>query len=183
MRIIFQGVKKLMEKVKLNQFGRNDGFNPSNETGCSIQEKWIHKPVVVKTGDGEDDFIIEEKAVMIDSIDIHKSIQEEAKTTDLEYLLKQLMQTGDESILNKRVGFYGDVSMFEEDHSLNKKNIDLESIKEKLPEEFRKLSDEELAKLSDEDIINYYQSKIDEVKAKTEKEVKSEEVVEEKGEK
>lgn len=171
-----------MEKlVKHSQFERQDDFNPGIKCDNPIQEKWIHKQVVKKTGETEDDFILEEKPVLIDSVDIHKSIQEEAKTTDLKYLLKQLLQTGDESVINKKQGFYGDVSMFDEGHSLNREKIDLESIKQKLPEEFRKLSDEELAKLSDEDIIKYYQSKIEQVRAKTE--VKKEEVKEEKGEK
>lgn len=161
-----------MEKEKLNQFARNDGYDPKVKCDNPIQETWIHKQVVKRTGDSEDDWIIEEKPVMTDSVDLHKSIQEEAKTTDLKYLLKQLLQTGDESILNRRKGFYGDVSMFGDGHSLSERQkIDLEAIKKQLPEDMIKgLSDEDIAKLTHEDLIKYYQSKIEEVKKEKEKE-------------
>lgn len=168
-----------MEKEKkLNQFVRNDGYDPKVRCDNPIQETWVHKQVVKRTGDSEDDWIIEEKPVMTDCIDLHKSIQEEAKTTDLKYLLKQLLQTGDESILNRRQGFYGDVSMFGEGHSLSERQkIDLEAIKKQLPEDLIKgLSDEDISKLTDEDLISYYQSKIEEVQKKKEpEEVKLEE--------
>lgn len=173
--------------IKRNsQFERVDDFNPVQKCSNPIQEKWIHKQVVKKTGEGEDDFVIEEKPVLIDSVDIHKSIQEEAKTTDLKYLLKQLIQTGDESVLNRKEGFYGDVSMFGEGHSLSeRKKIDLDSIKANLPEEFKKLSDEEIAKITEEDIVEFYKSKIAEIEAKKklEKEVATEDVKVEKQEK
>lgn len=76
----------MTEKIK---FAREDDYNPASDFSNSIQEKWIHKQVVVKTGDSEDDFVIEEKPVLVDRIDLKKRIQEEAKTTDLKYLLKQ----------------------------------------------------------------------------------------------
>jgi len=165
-----------MEKEKkLNQFERNDGYDPGVICDNPIQETWIHKQVVKRTGDSEDDWIIEEKPVMTDSVDIHKSINEEAKTTDLKYLLKQLLQTGDESVLNRRQGFYGDVSMFGEGHSLSERSkIDLEAIKKQLPVDMIKgLSDEEIASITEKDLIDYYQAKIEEVKKK-ESEVKKE---------
>ena len=173
MKIIFQGVKNEMEKEKkLNQFERNDGYDPQVKCDNPIQETWVHKQVVKRTGDFEDDWILEEKPVLVDSVDIHKSIQEEAKTTDLKYLLKQLLQTGDESILNRRQGFYGDVSMFGDGHSLSeRKIIDLEDIKKQLPEEMIKgLSDEDIAKLTEDDVIKYYQLKIAEVEKNKEPE-------------
>ena len=71
----------------LNQFFRNDGYNPSVDYSNSIQETWVHKQVVRKIGDGEDDFIIEEKPVLTDRVDLQKQIQEQAKTTDLKALL------------------------------------------------------------------------------------------------
>lgn len=175
-----------MEKqVRHSQFERIDDFNPGIKCDNPIQEKWVHKQVVKKIGEGEDDFIIEEKPVLIDSVDIDKSIQEEAKTTDLKYLLKQLMMTGDPSVLERRPGFYGDVSMFDEGHSLSsREKIDLESIKAQLPKDLIEgLSDEEIAKLSEEDIVKFYEAKIAEVKAKQEvKPQVKQEVIEEKGE-
>lgn len=172
-----------MDKLqRVSQFERIDFFNPSTNPGHPIQEKWIHKQVVKKTGETEDDWVLEEKPVRTESIDIHKSINEEAKTTDLKYLLKQLFQTGDESVLNRREGFYGDVTMFGEGHSLSeRKKIDLEAIKKQLPEEFRSLSDEEIAKLTDEDIVNFYQAKIDEIQKKQQEEKSKVEVQEQKG--
>ena len=161
-----------MEKQERHsQFERIDDFNPVVKCDNPIQEKWVHKQVVKKTGDTEDDFIIEEKPVLIESVDIDKSIQEEAKTTDLKYLLKQLMITGDSSVLDRKPGFYGDVSMFDEGHSLSaRQKIDLESIKAQLPKDLIEgLTDEEIAKLSEEDIVKFYEAKIAEVKAKQEK--------------
>lgn len=130
-----------MNQERKSNYERNDGYNPSVDCSNPIKEEWIHKPIVVITGEGEDDFIIEQKAQKIDEINIQKSIQEESKTTDLKYLLKQLLMTGDESIINKRPGFYGDVSNIQ-GHMDNGEPIQSpEQIKASLPEELQSLSD------------------------------------------
>ena len=138
----------------INQFCRNDDFNPSVKCDDPIQKKWIHKQVVVKTGEGEDDFIIEEKPVLIDEVNIQKEIDEEAKTTDLKYLLKQLVLTGDTSIINKKPGFYGDITGVQEMMN-GKEMVSAEMIKSTLPSELKSLSTEQLASMSDDDILNY----------------------------
>lgn len=92
----------MAEKVIQNAFiGRTDGYIDKG-TDCSnpIQETWIHKQVIVKTGEGEDDWVIEEKAVLVDSINIDKEIQARAVGTDLKSLLKQVLRTGDDSCLH-----------------------------------------------------------------------------------
>lgn len=138
---------------KKSQFLRVDDFNPAVDCSDPILRKWIHKQVVKKTGSGEDDFIIEEKPVLVEEVNIQKSIDEESKTTDLKYLLKQLMLTGDESILNKKQGFYGDITAYQtaiEDHS---GMVTPEVIT--LPQELKSLTIDELASLSDKQIAEY----------------------------
>ena len=150
-----------MEKVNkpLNQFCRNDGYNPSVDYSNPIQEKWIHKQVCVKVGEGEEDFVIEEKPFKIDEINIQKSIQEEAKTTDLKYLLKQLLATGDESILNQRQGFYGDITGVQSALATGAPIPSADTIKGDLPEEFKELSVEQLALMSNQEILDYFAKK------------------------
>ena len=153
----------MADKVVKSQWERQDDYNPSHDFSNSIQEKWIHQQVVVKTGDGEDDWIIVEKPVKIDEVDLHKSINEEAKTTDLKYLLKQLLMTGDESIINKRPGFYGDITGVQAGLE-GQVMPSVDQIKASLPEELRSLSVEQLAKMSDEDIIAYFKKVREETK-------------------
>lgn len=140
---------------KKSQWMREDDFNPTSKFENQFQEQWIHKKIVKITGDTEDDFVLEEKPVLIDKVNIFKSIQEEAKTTDLKELLKQFAATGDESIFNKRQGFYADVTGVQK--VLAGESIpSAEEIKESLPEEFKDLSVEELVKMTDADIVEYF---------------------------
>lgn len=159
--------------IKKSQWEREDDYNPSHDYSNSIQEKWVHKQVVKKTGDSEDDFILEEKPVKIDEIDLHKQINEEAKTTDLKYCLKQFLMSGDESFINKRPGFYGDVTSIQQFIESGQRVITPEQIKGTLPDEFKSLSVEQLAKMSDEDIVNYFK------KVREEQSVQKEETVQE----
>lgn len=144
----------------LNQFCRNDGYDPSVDYSNSIQETWVHKQVVKKTGEGEDDFIIEEKPVLIERIDLQKRIQEEAKTTDLKALLAALAvqgiadPTGEEPELNKRPGIFADVSGIQ---AANQGGVLVkpEDIKAGLPEELQGLTIEQLATMSYEELCIY----------------------------
>lgn len=151
-----------MEKKPLNQFCRNDGFNPSIDHSNEFQETWVHKDIVKITGKGEDDFIIDQKPVLVNKINIQKRIQEEAKTTDLKALLTALLRqgvtnpTGEEPELNKRQGFYGDVTGIQKGLESNGTLPSVSEIKEKLPEELKSLSVEQLALMSDEEIVNYF---------------------------
>ena len=136
-------------------YARDDGFNPSVKCDNPIIEKWVHKDVVKMTGDSEDDFIIEQKPVKIDEINIQKSIDEEAKTTDLKYLLKQFLLTGDESYINRKPGFYGDVTGVQ-DAMEGQGYVTPDQIKNTLPDELKGLTVEEIAQMSDKDIIEYF---------------------------
>lgn len=136
------------------KFAREDEYNPASDFSDSIQEKWIHKKVVIRTGEGEDDFILDEKPVLVESIDLHKQINEEAKITDLKYLLKQFMLTGDESVLNVRPGFYGDITGVQQLVE-GGEFVSPEQIKQTLGSEFAELTVEQLASMSDEDIAKY----------------------------
>lgn len=160
----------MSEKVKKNQFCRVDDFNPSVKSDEQFQEHWIHKQVVRKTGDSEDDFVIEEKPVLIEKVNIFKQIQEEAKTTDLKELLRQFALTGDESVFNQRQGFYGDVTQIQVSIEDGNPIRTPEQIKAMLPAELQKLSVEQLATMTDEDIISYF--------AKVRSEIKEEKKVE-----
>ena len=141
----------MTQKIK---FAREDAYNPASDFSNSIQEKWIHKEVVKMTGDSEDDFVIEEKPVLVDRIDLKKRIQEEAKTTDLKYLLKQFLQTGDESILNVRPGFYGDITGIQ-NLVTGGEFASAEQIKESLGSDFAGLTVDQIAKMSNEDLAVY----------------------------
>lgn len=170
-----------MSQSKVKQkFAREDDYNPSNAFGSSIQKNFVHKQIVVKTGDSEDDFVIDEKPVLVEEVDLHKRINEEAKTTDLKYLLKQLMLagvteiTGQEEILNSRKGFYGDITGVQdmlEGHPM----VSADKVKETLGEEFKSLTVEQIAAMSDEDIAKYI-SQVRAQKAADEAKKKQEEV-------
>ena len=160
-----------MGNKEIIAYARDDGYNPSVKCDNPIVEKWIHKDIVNKTGSGEDDFIIDQKPVKVDEVDIQKSIDEEAKTTDLKYLLKQLLLTGDESFLNKRPGFYGDITGIQNHVDGASRFVSPEDIKASLPEELKSLSVEELAKMSDQDIIGYFNKVREENKVKVEENV------------
>lgn len=140
---------------KKSQWIREDDFNPSSKFDNQFQEHWIHKDVVKITGDTEDDFVIEQKAALVDKVNIFKSIQEEAKTTDLKELLRQFALTGDESIFNKRRGFFADVTGIQKVLSGDRVES-AEVIKKTLPEELKKLSVEQIASMSDADIVEYF---------------------------
>ena len=178
-----------MEKEHINQFARCDGYNPSVKVDNPILEKWIHKEIVKKTGDTEDDFIIEQKAVCIDKINIQKSIQEEAKTTDLKYLLTQLLLqngpgykiTGDEPELNQRQGFYGDITSIQQSMNTGDRIVSPEELKASLPEELQSLSAETLAKLTDQEILDYI-AKVREKSSQEQVEPVTEKVTEKGGE-
>ena len=146
-----------MSEVIKSQFERCDGFvDPGRKLDEKFQEHWIHKQVVVRTGDGEDDWILEEKPVMTEKVNIFKQIQEEARTTDLKELLRQFALTGDESIFNRKQGFYGDVSSIQRAVENGEQIVSPEQLKATLPEELQMLSVEELARMSDKDIVAYF---------------------------
>lgn len=141
-----------------SQFERCDGFVDSgSKLDEQFQEHWIHKQIVVRTGKGEDDWILEEKPVLIEKVNIFKQIQEEAKTTDLKELLRQFALTGDESIFNKKQGFYGDISSIQRNLLDGEEIVSPEQIRSTLPEELQKLSVEELSRMSDKDIVAYFE--------------------------
>lgn len=99
-------------KSKLIPGVRSDGY-VSEPTPCGnpIREKWIHKKVPIKTGEGEDDWILEEKAVLIEKANIQKEIEQQAKqAANVKELVKQCLETGDESCLNVHQLTYGDAT-------------------------------------------------------------------------
>lgn len=164
-----------MSDVVQNPFkGRTDNFIDTGSI-CDnpIQEKWIMKEVVVKTGDGEDDWYIDLKPVKIDEINLQKEIHEAAKGTDLKSLILQVLRTGDESLLNQREGAYIDITGYPTD-TIEAHNQIISAQKE-----LDSLSDEAksiLAKngysvngLTKEDIMSYINEAIN---AKTQTDVK-----------
>lgn len=101
-----QKTKKLLPGQRCD--GYVSAYTPS---GNPIREKWIHKKVVKSIGDGEDDYVLEEKAVCIEKANIQKEIEAQAKACpSIKELVKQVMETDDESILQQVNGTYGDVS-------------------------------------------------------------------------
>ena len=152
----------MSEKIK-NNWIRSDGFNPSIKCDDPIVRKYTHKQYVVSVGDTEDDFVLDEKPVLIDEYNIQKRIQEEAKETDLKSLLSKLLLqngeiTGMEPELNVKKGFYGDITGVQKVIADKGAFVSPESIASALPEEFRDLSVEELASMTDQEIIDYVKS-------------------------
>lgn len=155
------------------KYARVDGFeDKGTDFSDSHVKVFIHKQVVKKTGDGEDDFVIEEKPQLVEEYDLHKRIQEEAKGTDLKSMLAQVLRTGDDTILNQKKGaaFFGDITKMPQDSiEAHNRIIRAEKLRSKLPEELRKLSTEDLLKMSSDDILKAYG--VDVAKLKGEKKV------------
>lgn len=103
-----------MEKEikKLLPGQRCDGYDGECcPAGNEIREKWIHKQVPKMLGDGEDDFVIIEKPVKIETANIQKEIEEQAKgCPSIKELIRECVESGDESCLNNHNLSYGDAS-------------------------------------------------------------------------
>lgn len=92
-----------MEQKINNAFvGRTDGYIDAGvDASNPIVQTWIHKEVIKKIGEGEDDWVVVEKPVLVDEVNIDKTVHELAKGTDLKSLIKEVLRTGDETILHK----------------------------------------------------------------------------------
>lgn len=103
-----------MEKEikKLLPGQRCDGFvDKGCPLGSEIREKWIHKKVPKQIGDGEDDYVLIEKAVCIEKANIQKEIEQQAAgCPSIKELIADFNETGDESVFEKHKLTYGDVS-------------------------------------------------------------------------
>lgn len=126
-----------------------------------IKKTYIHKDVVKITGDTEDDFIIEQKPVLVDEVNVQKQIDEAAKGADIKSLVAKALQTGDESILNQREVSYGDASQIPtspiEAHNLAR---DVEKIRASLPDDLKNIDDATLMQVSKEDIAKIVEAEI-----------------------
>lgn len=114
-----------MDKKVENAFvGRTDGyvdtpkFFPDN-----IVQVWTHKKVVVPTKENptEDDYVVEEKPVLLQEFNLDEQIKESAVGTSLPELIAQVVRTGDASILEACPGTYADITGFPQD-SMEAKN-------------------------------------------------------------
>lgn len=161
----------MSEKLIQNSYAgcRNDGVVSSYTcSGNAHCETWIHKKVSVSTGDGEDDFVIIEKAKKIDEYDIDKLIQENAKGADLKSLIEQVLRTGDESLLHQREGMSADVSAMPSDlfqtmdiikaGKVARDNIPVGLVPAAKSFDDVKKNDDALINMSKEEIIKYYNS-------------------------
>lgn len=151
-----------MEK-KLNQFCRCDDYvDKGVDYSNPIQEKWIHKQVVKITGESEDDFVIEEKPVLLEKVNFVKRIQEEAKGTDLKSLVLQVMRTGDYSLLENGKGSFVDITGYPDDPIEAHNAIrDGQVVLENLPDGLKQKSVEELANMTPEEISDYVKGIVD----------------------
>lgn len=169
-------MEKQEQKKPVIKFGRNDGISfPASDFSDSIVRDYVHKQVVVKTGEGEDDWVLDEKPVMVREHDINKEIQEEAKKNNLKALITQVLRTGDESLLIQRpTAQFGDVSNLPEDLIEAKQRADAAAkIMGNLPESLKGKTADELLSMSNEDILKAYG--IDIPKAEEKPEIKPEE--------
>lgn len=80
-----------------------------------IQKTYVHKQVVEKTGESEDEFVILEKPVLVSEVNLQKQIDEQAIGTDLKSLIQMVLRTGDDSFLNQKQGSYVDITGFPTD--------------------------------------------------------------------
>lgn len=121
-----------------------------------IVKKYVHKQFVIITGDGEDDFIIDEKPVLIEEYNQDKEIAKQAKGTDLKSLVLQCARTGDFSPLDAHPGVYADITGYPEDTIVAHNNIIKgQEVLESLPDGLKGKSLEELANMSAEEIVDY----------------------------
>lgn len=174
---------KLEQKNKL-KFARCDGVQfPGSDFSNSVVKDYIHKEVVVKTGEGEDDWYIDEVPSCIGEHDIHKEIQEEAKKCNLKALIAQVLRTGDETLLHQKdVVQFGDVSGIPEDIiTAQKMAANAAKITGNLPDSLRGKTYDELMSMNPKELLAAYgivsEEKSD-LNSEVKPEVKSEEKVE-----
>ena len=100
------------ENKKLLPGQRCDGFDDKGcPIGNEIREKWIHKKIPKQIGDTEDDYVLIEKAVKIETANIQKEIEQQAAgCPSIRQLIADFNETGDESVFNKHELTYGDAS-------------------------------------------------------------------------
>lgn len=155
--------QKNVDKVIGAEIGcRCDGVDPSVDYSDPMLRTYVHKDVVKKTGETEDDFIIEQKPVLVDEINVQKQIDEASKGADLKSLVNKVLQTGDESFLNQREVSYGDITGIPtspiQAHNLVNK---IDAIKAGLPDGLKNLDDKTLMSISKEDIQKIIKEEIE----------------------
>lgn len=68
--------------------------------------------VVVKTGEGEEDFIVQPKVILTDECDLQEYVNSFADDIGILNTLEKIKITGDTSLLRKK-GIYADVSAYD----------------------------------------------------------------------
>lgn len=79
---------------------------------------------IVKTGDGENDFIIEKQVVEVSRVDLDEYINSFRDDVGLANILKKVQLTGDNSLLNVVPGYYGDESLIPQTPAEAQKIVD-----------------------------------------------------------
>lgn len=141
------------------KFARCDGVVTAGvDYSDSVVKDYIHKQVVVRTGEGEDDWHLEEVPACVGEHDIHKEIQEEAKRCNLKALIAQVLRTGDESLLHQKdVVQFGDATVVPEDIiAAQKMARRAQVITGNLPDSLKGKSYEELMAMDPKELLAAY---------------------------
>lgn len=147
---------QVKSKIK---FARCDGINtPGADFSSSVVKDYIHKQIVVRTGDGEDDWYLDEVPACIGEHDIHKEIQEEARKCNLKALIAQVLRTGDESLLHQKdVVQFGDVTGVPTDIiTAQKMAANAARITGNLPDSLKGKTYDELMAMNPKDLLAAY---------------------------
>lgn len=148
-----------MEKKINNPFlGRTDGYVDNGiDVSNPIQENWVHKEVLVRHGESEDDFVVDEKPYLIDSVNIYESIQSEAKKCDLKSMIATVLRNGDIEALNAMAGNgkdgYIDITGFPTDpiaarNFVNAANVGVDG----LPDDIKSLGNDKLLTITQDEL-------------------------------
>ncbi|CAJ0596429.1 unnamed protein product [Cylicocyclus nassatus] len=141
-------VKEVKENVRKSR----------SDFSSSVVKDYIHKQIVVRTGDGEDDWHLDEVPACVGEHDIHKEIQEEAKKCNLKALIAQVLRTGDESLLHQKdVVQFGDVTGIPEDIiTAQKMAANAAKITGNLPDSLKGKTYDELMSMDPKELLAAY---------------------------
>lgn len=173
---------KLEKKIDNAFIGRTDGFIDDG-VDCSnpIQEQWILKEKIVKTGDGDDDWFVDLVPVKVGETNLDEQIHEQAKGTDLRSLIAQCVRSGDTELagLNVRSGNYIDITGYP-DNTIDALNAirDGQIALDGLPAELKAKGVENVISITKADIEKMIADAISQNTAKIENETKSETISE-----
>lgn len=153
-----------MEQKKINIPGvRCDGY-VDNGVDCSNtkMENWILKEIVKKTGEGEDDFMIDTKPILLETIDVQEMITANAKGCSIAEMVASVLRTGDDSIFHQREPHYADITEYPVDAlDAHNKILQGQAILDSLDPTLKSKGLDGILSMTKEDIESYVKDLVD----------------------